>query len=80
MHMRLAPKKHKFNYRVFSLFLDLDFIDNNTNSYKFLKLNRFGLLSFFNKDHASRTNNKIKPWVNSLLTKNNLPKAVKYFY
>ena len=49
MHMRLAPKKHKFNYRVFSLFLDLDFIDNNTNSYKFLKLNRFGLLSFFNK-------------------------------
>lgn len=79
MHMRLAPKKHKFNYRVFSLFLDLDFIDNNTNSYKFLKLNRFGLLSFFNKDHASRTNNKIKPWVNSLLTKNNLPKADKIF-
>tara|TARA_A100001011_G_C14222549_1_gene805071 strand:+ start:106 stop:840 length:735 start_codon:yes stop_codon:yes gene_type:complete len=77
--MRLIPKKHKFNYRVFSLFLDLDFIDKNEKKYKFLKLNKFGLLSFYNKDHASRTKNKIKPWVNSLLIENNLPKAHKVF-
>ena len=79
MHLRLVPKMHKFNYRVFSLFLDLDFIDNNENSFKFLKLNKFGFLSFYNKDHGSRTKNKLKPWVNSLLVKNNLPKAEKIF-
>ncbi len=79
MHMRLVPKKHKFNYRVFSLFLDLDFIDNKKNHFKLLKLNKFGLISFFNKDHGSRTKNKLKPWVNSLLIKNNLPKASKIF-
>ncbi len=79
MHMRLVPKKHKFNYRVFSLFLDLDFIDKQKDNFKFLKLNKFGLISFFNKDHGSRTNNKLKPWVNSLLIKNNLPKASKIF-
>ena len=38
MHMRLVPKKHKFNYSVFSLFLDLDFIDNKKNHFKLLKL------------------------------------------
>ena len=79
MHMRLAPKKHKFNYKVFSLFLDLDFIDKNKTHFKLLKLNKFGLLSFFNKDHGSRTQNKLKPWVNSLLLKHNLPKANKIF-
>ena len=46
MHMRLIPKKHKFNYRVFSLFLDLDFIDTQKDHLKLLKLNKSQTVHF----------------------------------
>ena len=76
MHMRLAPKKHKFNYRVFSLFR-FRFINDNTNSYKFLKLNRFGLLSLTKIMPVGLIINKTMG--EFIINQNNLPKADKIF-
>ena len=79
MHMRLVPKKHKFRYGIFSLFLDIDSLEKINNKLKLFSLNRFGLISVHYKDHAARKNQGLRPWVDSLLEKNNLQLADKVF-
>ena len=54
MHARLNPFRHRFQYRVFSLWLDIDRIAETTAKLKLLTYNHFGLLSFFDRDHGPR--------------------------
>ena len=65
MHRRLVPVEYRFSYRVFSLLLDLDEMPGP--GLKFLSLNRFNLLSFFECDHGPRDGSPLKPWVENLL-------------
>jgi len=65
MHRRLVPVEYRFSYRVFSLLLDLDEMPGA--GLKFLSLNRFNLLSFFERDHGPRDGSPLKPWVENLL-------------
>ena len=51
MHHRLTPKEHKFNYRFFTFYLDLDEIDQLTQKNIIFSRNRFNLFSFYDKDH-----------------------------
>lgn len=51
MHHRLSPKEHKFNYRFFSFYLDLDEIDQLAQENMIFSRNRFNLFSFYDKDH-----------------------------
>lgn len=52
MHQRLLPKQHGFSYRTFSLCIDLDEL-LRLQQLKLFSVNRFNLLSFFEKDHGS---------------------------
>ncbi|MAI97862.1 MAG: hypothetical protein CML37_04130 [Rhodobacteraceae bacterium] len=79
MHMRLRPKKHKFRYKMFSLFLDIDSLERVNDSLKLFSLNSFGFISLYYKDHAARDNKSLRPWVDSLLKKHGLPKVEKVF-
>ena len=79
MHMRLRPKKHKFRYKIFSLFLDIDTLDSLNDRLKLFSLNRFGFISLYYKDHAARDNKPLRPWVDALLKKHGLPKVEKVF-
>jgi DUF1365 family protein len=63
VHTRFKPKKHNFKYRVFSLLIDLDEIDELHNKLKLFSFNKFNLISFFNKDHGGRDGSDIKEWV-----------------
>mgnify|MGYP003329008719 CR=1 FL=1 len=63
VHTRFKPKKHNFKYRVFSLLIDLDEIEELHNKLKLFSFNKFNLISFFNKDHGGRDGNDIKEWV-----------------
>lgn len=47
-HIRLQPFRHGFRYRVFSLWLDLDYIPQSL----LFSHNRFNLLSFHDADHG----------------------------
>ncbi|HVW94829.1 MAG TPA: DUF1365 domain-containing protein [Mucilaginibacter sp.] len=51
MHHRLAPKVHRFHYRVFMFYLDLDEIDLLSQKLKLMSRNRFNLFNFRDKDH-----------------------------
>lgn len=51
MHHRLAPKKHRFWYRVYLFYLDIDVLPALSKKLYWLSFNRFNLFNFRNKDH-----------------------------
>ncbi|MEO1313700.1 MAG: DUF1365 domain-containing protein [Pseudomonadota bacterium] len=75
MHMRLRPKRHQFRYRVFSLLLDIDHLEETTGTSRLLRLNRFGLMSIHLKDHGARDGSPLRPWVDAQLAQAGEPPA-----
>lgn len=67
MHMRLTPFSHKFRYRVFSMLLDIDRLEPVCASLRLLSLDRFGLLSFYRRDHGPRDGSDLRPWIDAHL-------------
>jgi uncharacterized protein len=49
-HTRISPRRHSFDYRVFSLLLDLDELD--TLDLRLFARNRAALASFHDRDHG----------------------------
>lgn len=78
MHARLKPIGHRFTYRVYSLLLDLDKLQDATKSAVFSH-NGFNLLSFHDKDHGSGDGSSLRDYVNGLLqeAEQPIPKRVE---
>ena len=72
IHKRFKPKKHFFKYSVFSLFLDLDEINELDQKISFFSYNKFNILSFYDKDHGYRNGSSIKDWLIHVLQKKNI--------
>jgi len=67
MHRRTRPKKHRLTYSVFTMLIDLDELPNLEKIQHGFGYNRFGLLSFYDKDHGLGTDTLLRPWVESVL-------------
>jgi len=67
MHKRLMPFGHRFVYRVFSLWLDLDEIPSLGRRLKLFSHNRLNLLSFHDRDHGPRNGSALRPWLENAL-------------
>ncbi|HEU0070154.1 MAG TPA: DUF1365 domain-containing protein [Alphaproteobacteria bacterium] len=63
MHERLRPCAHRFTYRVFSLYLDIDRVDALAERLRLFSRGRFNLFSFHEKDHGPRDGSALRPWV-----------------
>jgi DUF1365 family protein len=72
IHKRFKPKIHSFNYKVFSLLIDLSEIDLLHKTLRLFSYNKFNIISFFNKDHGPRDGSSLKNWVIDNLKKNNI--------
>ena len=79
MHTRLIPKKRQFRYRVFSLLLNIDGLDESLKKFRLLSFNRFNFLSFYNTDHGPRDGSSLRTWINIELEKHSRPPAEKVF-
>ena len=55
MHQRLKPFGHRFNYRVFSLLVDLDRLSEANGLSHLFSVNRFNWVSFHEKDHLDES-------------------------
>ena len=66
-HKRLVPLSHKFSYRVFSFYLDLDKIDEINQRLRLFSRNRWNIFSFWDRDHGPRDGSPLRPWINNLL-------------
>lgn len=62
MHARLAPKRHRFTYRVFSLFVDLDELPGLARKKRLFSYNRFNLFSFHDRDFGEKDAEAPKAW------------------
>lgn len=77
MHMRLTPFRHQFRYRVFSLLLDIDRLEETCAPLRLLSLDRFNLLSFHCRDHGARDGSALRPWVDRQLLAHGRPKPAR---
>jgi DUF1365 family protein len=64
MHARLKPMGHRFNYRVFSLLIDLDRLGEADEMSYLFGVNRTALYSFHESDHGARDGSSLRAYVN----------------
>ena len=63
IHKRFKPKVHSFNYKVFSLLIDLSELHILDENLKLFSYNKFNIISFYQKDHGPRDGSSLKDWV-----------------
>ena len=68
MHARLKPMGHRFSYRVFSLLIDLDRLDDANRMSRLFGVNRAALYSFHERDHGDRDGSSLRAYVNRRAT------------
>ena len=74
MHRRHFPQSYRFDYKVFSLLLDIDTYKTDKSS-SLLSFDRFNLFSVKTKDHGPRDGSDWREWINPILDKHNLSNA-----
>ena len=67
MHQRLMPMAYRFSYRIFGLLIDIDAIEQEAASLKWLSVDKFNLLSVRTRDHGPRDGTAWRPWVEKTL-------------
>ena len=72
MHNRTLPKRNRFSYGVYYISVPLDAIEDESLN-NCLSLNRFGLHSFYTRDHGYRDGSPLRRWVEDTLSAYNLP-------
>jgi DUF1365 family protein len=72
MHQRMKPFGHRFSYRVFSILVDLDRMEELGRITPLLSVNRSGLASFRENDHAEN-GETIRAFADRLLAEAGLP-------
>ena len=60
MHARLKPMGHRFSYRVMSLLIDLDRLDEADRQSPLFGVNRAALYSFNEADHGERDGSSLR--------------------
>ncbi|EJT06056.1 hypothetical protein RCCGE510_06737 [Rhizobium sp. CCGE 510] len=75
MHQRMRPFGNRFHYRVFSLLVDLDRLDDADLKSRLFSVNRRNLVSFHEKDHADTGSASLRAYVDRLLAEAGLDRA-----
>lgn len=67
MHRRHRPVGYVFRYRIFSLLLDIDQLDQVDKASPLFSVDRFNLLSFSRADHLPDGETDLRAWVDRVL-------------
>ncbi|MBX9458233.1 MAG: DUF1365 family protein [Rhizobium sp.] len=59
-HARLKPRVHRLNYRIYSLLLDLDELDEVDRRLRWFSVDRFNLFSFHRRDRGDGSGRDLK--------------------
>jgi DUF1365 family protein len=66
-HIRHAPFRHRFDYRIWMLGVDLDRIDELAANSKIFSHNRFAAVAIRDKDHGFRNGSSLRGYVETAL-------------
>ena len=72
VHKRFKPKRHFFSYKIFSLLIDLNEVENLERKIKFFSYNKFNILSFYNVDHGPRDGSCLTKWAKKILAESRI--------
>jgi len=61
-HVRLTPFTRRFAYRLAQVLIDVDAPEAAAKGLGLFRVNRFGLFSFYNKDHGDRSGAPLRAW------------------
>ncbi len=75
-HKRFFPKKHDLKYNVFYIYADIDALPKIAQNTRLFSFNRFNLFSFYDRDHATRDGQPIRPWIEKYLEQKGLQHLV----
>ncbi len=62
VHERRQPFTHRFNYRISSLMVDLERLNDAAKLSRFFSVEKFNLYSFFERDHGARDGSSLLEW------------------
>ena len=66
-HVRLKPRIHRLSYRIYSVLLDLDELDEVDRRLRWFSVDRFNLFSFYRKDSGDGTGRDLKAQVEAAM-------------
>jgi DUF1365 family protein len=69
IHQRHGDTSHRLEYRVFSLFVNLDELGDLDRRLRLLGCNRRGLFSFHERDHGAGDGSSLRSWVSGQLSR-----------
>ncbi|WP_346730871.1 DUF1365 domain-containing protein [Bradyrhizobium sp. 21] len=75
MHARMRPVHHRFTYRVMSLLIDLDRLDEAGRQSRLFGVNRAAAFSFHESDHGERNGAGLSEYVRCLAEKRDIDLA-----
>lgn len=73
MHQRLRPLRHRLRYRLFCLLLDLDELPRLPARLRLFSVNRFNLLSLYERDHGAPPGTSLRAHVDAFLAQSGIP-------
>ncbi|MFK0166639.1 DUF1365 domain-containing protein [Rhizobium sp. NPDC090279] len=68
-HARSKPKQHRLSYRIYSLLIDLDELDEIDRRLRLFSVDRFNLFSFYRKDRGDGSGSDLKKQVEQCMRK-----------
>jgi DUF1365 family protein len=66
-HVRLKPRVHRLSYKIYSLLLDLDELDELDRRLRWFSVDRFNLFSFYRRDRGDGTGFDLKGQVEAAM-------------
>ena len=66
MHARMKPVLHRFSYNVFSILVDLAKLNEARRISSFFSINRFNLLSLYERDHGPKDGSSLHHYAHHL--------------
>jgi len=73
MHQRLRPRRHRLDYRVYSLLLDLDELSRLDTQLRCFSIGRFNLFGFDPADYADGSGRDLRQQIEARLRQAGLP-------
>ena len=67
MHRRYRPITYRFRYRVFSMLIDIDRLEELDRLSPLFSVDRFNLFSFHRRDHLVQGQHDLRAWIDGVL-------------
>ncbi|MBA1147805.1 DUF1365 domain-containing protein [Ectothiorhodospiraceae bacterium WFHF3C12] len=72
MHRRMDRVAYRFDYRVFSLLVDIDRLDELDGRLRLFSHNRRNLVAIHDRDHGPKDGTPLRPWVEDILARHGI--------